>query len=281
MIIIHRNKDLQLFAEKNPGLWQKCGFVPTMGALHEGHISLLRQAKSLSSVTVVSIFVNPSQFNDASDFERYPVTIDQDIRMLEEAGCDILFLPDVREIYPDGWQQGEHYELGSLESVLEGYYRPGHFQGVCQVVHRLLQLVLPAAIFMGQKDFQQCMVVKKLIELKSLPVQLHTCPTLRETDGLAMSSRNLRLDKDQRKIAATIYREMLNIKREIAGCPPRELEERAIGNLLREGFRKVDYVSIAHGSSLIPLEKWEPGADAVVLVAAFLGEVRLIDNLPV
>ncbi len=279
MIIIHKKKDLQFLAIKNAGIWKKSGFVPTMGALHEGHISLIRQSRSLSSITVVSIFVNPSQFNDPSDFAKYPVTLEQDIRMLEEAGCDILFLPDLREIYPNGWQHLEQYDLGSLETLLEGYYRPGHFQGVCQVVYRLLDLVKPSAIFMGQKDFQQCMVVKKLIEQENLPVQLHTCPTLREPDGLAMSSRNMRLTNTERKMATAIYREMVSIKTDLAYYPVRALEKRAIENLLQAGFARVDYVSIAMPYTLAPLEVWNSGADAVVLVAAFLGDVRLIDNL--
>lgn len=279
MIIFHKQKDLELFSKKNAGIWQKCGFVPTMGALHEGHISLIRQSGKHSSITVASIFVNPSQFNDQADFAKYPVTLDKDIKMLEESGCDVLFLPDQGEIYPDGWQQSENYDLGSLETLLEGYYRPGHFQGVCQVVHRLLNMVKPAAIFMGQKDFQQCMVVKRLIELKNLPVQLYTCPTLREDDGLAMSSRNMRLNSDQRKMATAIYREMSGIKNDFARFPFRDLEKRANENLLKAGFSKVDYVSIAIQSTLEPLETGNNDTLAVVLVAAFLGEVRLIDNL--
>jgi len=279
MIIFHKHRDLHHFAKKNAGFWQKCGFVPTMGALHEGHISLIRQSRINSSITVASIFVNPSQFNDQADFAKYPVTLDKDIKMLEESGCDVLFLPDLDEIYPDGWHQSENYDLGSLEKLLEGYYRPGHFQGVCQVVHRLLDMVKPAAIFMGQKDFQQCMVVKRLIELKNLPVKLHTCPTLREPDGLAMSSRNMRLNSEQREIATAIYREMMRIKNAPGNYLPAELEKRAVENLLEAGFRKVDYVSIAIPATLEPLDGWNREGGAVVLVAAFLGEVRLIDNL--
>jgi len=279
MIIFHKHRDLLHFAKKNAGFWQKCGFVPTMGALHEGHISLIRQSRINSSITVASIFVNPSQFNDQADFAKYPVTLDKDIKMLEESGCDVLFLPDLDEIYPDGWHQSENYDLGSLEKLLEGYYRPGHFQGVCQVVHRLLDMVKPAAIFMGQKDFQQCMVVKRLIELKNLPVKLHTCPTLREPDGLAMSSRNMRLNSEQREIATAIYREMMRIKNAPGNYLPAELEKRAVENLLEAGFRKVDYVSIAIPATLEPLDGWNREGGAVVLVAAFLGEVRLIDNL--
>lgn len=225
------------------------------------------------------MFVNPSQFNDPEDFKKYPVTIDSDIQLLEEAGCDILFLPAAGEIYPDGWEQHEHYDLGTLETLLEGYYRPGHFQGVCQVVHRLLDIVRPTGIFMGQKDFQQCMVIQRLIELKKLPVQLDTCPTLREPDGFAMSSRNLRLNEEERQKANGIYREMQHIKAELGKPPLRKLEERATQSLLETGFKSVDYVSIARPETLSPLENWQPGIPAVVLIAAFLGPVRLIDNM--
>jgi pantoate--beta-alanine ligase len=279
MIIFHHAADLKKYAHKVGASWKKSGFVPTMGALHEGHLSLIKSARENSRVTVASIFVNPSQFNDPEDFKKYPKTIAADIRMLAEAGCDVLFLPDVTEMYPHGWQQSEPYDLGSLETVLEGFYRPGHFQGVCQVVHRLLEIVEPDSLFMGQKDFQQCMVVQRLIALKTLPVTLHTCPTLRETDGLAMSSRNVRLSVDERKIAPAIYREMQMIKQDLVTMPLRALEVRAGKNLLEAGFTSVDYVSIATPETLQPLEKWEVGIPAVILVAAFLGDVRLIDNM--
>ncbi len=279
MIILHKTKDLQNFARKNAGVWEQSGFVPTMGALHKGHISLLKEAQLQASFTIVSIFVNPSQFNDPADYEKYPVTLNHDIRELEQAGCNLLFLPGLDEIYPEGWQAKELYELGSLENLLEGYYRPGHFQGVCQVVHRLLDIVKPHALFMGQKDFQQCMVVARLINLKNLPVQLHTCPTLRESDGLAMSSRNLRLSPKARETAPAIFREMTRIQENFRHTGLRELEKRAGDNLLKAGFSRVDYVSIALPETLEPLESLPPSGEVVVLVAAFVGEVRLIDNL--
>lgn len=279
MIIFHKQADLKNWALKNAGKWQHCGFVPTMGALHSGHIALVKQSKTATPLTVASIFVNPSQFNDPKDFEKYPVTIDSDIRALETAGCDILFLPGLSEIYPQGWKTDRHYALESLENLLEGYYRPGHFQGVCQVVHRLLDIVKPARLFMGQKDYQQCMVVNRLIELENLPVTLVTCPTIRESDGLAMSSRNLRLTPEQRTIAPSIFRELEQVKQDLYQFPLRILEERAAANLLAAGFRSVDYISVANGQTLEPVDNIEETKKAVVLAAAFLGEVRLIDNL--
>ncbi len=279
MIIFHKIENLLQYATKNPQVWSNSGCVPTMGALHSGHLTLIEASKKTSAISIASIFVNPSQFNDPEDFKKYPNTIGNDIRMLEETGCDILFLPDVHEMYPDGWKNKEPYDLGSLETLLEGYYRPGHFQGVCQVVHRLLEIIRPQGLFMGQKDFQQCMVVQKLIDLKELPVQLFTCPTLREPDGLAMSSRNLRLKPEERILAPAIFREMQAIKNDLDKLPLRELESRAFQNLLKAGFQSVDYVSIAEPATLQPLDHWKPGTPAVVLVAAFLGDIRLIDNL--
>jgi pantoate--beta-alanine ligase len=282
MIIFHHAADLKEYAQKVGDSQKKSGFVPTMGALHEGHLSIIKSARENSRVTVASIFVNPSQFNDSEDFKKYPKTIAADIRMLTEAGCDVLFLPDVTEMYPNGWQHTEPYDLGSLETLLEGFYRPGHFQGVCQVVHRLLKIVEPDTLFMGQKDFQQCMVVQRLIALKNLPVQLYTCPTLREADGLALSSRNMRLSPKERTIAPAIYREMQLIKQDLNNMPLRVLETRARKNLLDAGFSSVDYVSIAIPQTLQHLEKWEEGGlPTVILVAAYLGEVRLIDNLSI
>ena len=279
MIIFHHAAVLKKYAHKLEDSWQESGFVPTMGALHNGHLSLIKTAQKRSRVTIASIFVNPSQFNDPEDFKKYPNTIAADIRMLEEAGCDILFLPDVVEMYPNGWHHTKPYNLGSLETLLEGFYRPGHFQGVCQIVQRLLEIVEPGNLFMGQKDFQQCMVVQRLIALKNLPVQLYTCPTLREADGLAMSSRNMRLSKEERSIAPAIYREIQLIKQDLNNMPLRALEVRTGKNLLDAGFTSIDYVSIATPATLQPLEKWEKDISTVILVAAYIGKVRLIDNI--
>ena len=279
MIIFHYIKDLQDFIRRHAKNRPVSGFVPTMGALHPGHISLVKACRSQTDLTFASIFVNPTQFNDPQDFERYPITIEKDILMLEEAGCDVLFLPEVSEIYPNGTNSGELYELGTLESILEGVFRPGHFQGVCRVVHRLLDIVKPAHLFMGQKDFQQCMVIQQLIKLKGLAVTLHTCPTLREPDGLAMSSRNMLLNDEERKVASAIFRELMDVQQKMGGYGLRMLEQKARQNLLKAGFSSVDYVSIAETSTLTSLQEWNRAQPAVILAAAFLGKVRLIDNI--
>ena len=253
------------------------GFVPTMGALHQGHISLIEMSRQDHDLTVCSIFINPTQFNNQEDFKHYPVTIEKDIALLEGSGCNVLFLPSVMEIYPEGYQK-KYYELGPIENILEGAYRPGHFQGVCQVVHRLLDIIQPGNLYLGQKDFQQCMVIKKLLSLlnKEDEVNLHIAPTLREKDGLAMSSRNLRLDKEERSRATAIYRELENIRKELHHQSLDDLKQNARKVLEQEGFR-VDYIEIANSHDLLPVEKISPSM--VALAAATLGNVRLIDNL--
>jgi pantoate--beta-alanine ligase len=261
--------------QKNSG--KTIGFVPTMGALHEGHLSLISQCRAANDITICSIFVNPTQFNNQEDFKFYPVTIEKDIEQLVTAGCDILFLPPIGEIYPHGYQ-AKHYELGSIENRLEGFYRPGHFQGVCQVVDRLLDIVVPDNLYMGQKDFQQCMVIKKLLELtgRSGKINLHISPTKRESSGLAMSSRNLRLSEDERVLAVSIFNELEKIKHDLNKIPIQSLKENAKDHLSQKGF-KVDYVDITKSEDLVSSK--DPGEADVALIAASIGNVRLIDNL--
>ena len=255
------------------------GFVPTMGALHDGHISLIKASLKKCDITICSIFVNPTQFNDPRDFEKYPQNIANDILLLENTGCDILFLPAVAEIYPFGLKPERHYDLGDLEYILEGKYRPGHFQGVCQVVHRLLDIVEPHNLFMGQKDYQQCMVIKRLFTIINLNTKLDIVNTVREKTGLAMSSRNLRLSEEERKNACGIFEMLMYIKTNYTSVPPKELEKYARGYLLNSGFHKVDYIAIAEADTLQPVTDISNGTRLVALVAAFIGEVRLIDNM--
>lgn len=254
------------------------GFVPTMGALHKGHISLIEQCKKENDITICSIFVNPTQFNDPKDYQKYPITIENDIDMLEKAGCDVLFLPLVDEIYPDGTQNTIHYNLGVVETVLDGKYRPGHFQGVCKVVHRLLDIATPTNMYLGQKDYQQCMVIKKLTKIINCPTNIIICPTLREADGLAMSSRNMRLNLEEREKAVRISEVLLFIKKEVKKGYLVDLKQRCINYLTAEGY-KVDYVEIANANNLQLLDNWDGKTPLVALAAAFLNEVRLIDNM--
>ena len=277
MIIFKKKIDISNYIVNYKKTSGKIGFIPTMGALHKGHISLIEASKKTDTLTICSIFVNPTQFNNTADFEKYPVTIEKDIDMLEKAGCNVLFLPSVEEIYPADSSTTLPYELGFIETVLDGKYRPGHFQGVCNVVQRLLDIVQPNTIYLGQKDYQQCMVIKKLTELIQSPTQIIVCPTLRESDGLAMSSRNMRLTSVERMKAVKISEVLLFIKQEIKPGNLQDLKQRCINYLTNEGYN-VDYVEIADATNLILLQNWDGKTKLVALVAAFLNEVRLIDN---
>ncbi len=278
MLIFKHINDISNYLTALQANAKKIGFVPTMGVLHPGHASLIAEAKKNSDTVVSSIFVNPTQFNNTNDFDKYPSTIEQDIYMLEKAGCDTLFLPSVKEMYPEGLATKKQYDLGYLETVLDGAYRPGHFQGVCQVVEKLLTVVHPDKLFLGQKDYQQCMVIKKLSALMKADIEIIICPTLREPDGLAMSSRNLRLTDTDRKKAPLIYKTLQFIQQNIRPGYLNDLKERAANYLTAEGF-KVDYTEIVDASTLALIETWDGKTPLVALAAAFIGEVRLIDNL--
>lgn len=278
MILFKKAADLSHFLTQKANAGNKIGFVPTMGALHPGHISLIGYSKMNCALTVCCIFVNPTQFNDANDFEKYPITLDKDIDLLEKNGCDVLFLPDAKEIYQNRLSSLPHYDIGYLETVLEGKYRSGHFQGVCQVVHRLLDIVKPHNIYLGQKDYQQCMVIKKLIALIDIKTDVIICPTLREPDGLAMSSRNIRLNVSERKKATKISETLQFIKKEIKPGQLNELKDWAVKKLTTEGF-KADYVEIANAATLEIINKWDGTLPIVAIAAAYLNEIRLIDNL--
>lgn len=278
MILFKKAADIYDYLLRAKKQGYSVDFVPTMGALHQGHISLLQTAKKTGSVLVCSIFVNPTQFNDHKDFENYPSTLEKDIDKLEAAGCDILFLPAVTEMYPGGTKNTEPYDLGYLETVLEGKYRPGHFQGVCQVVHRLLNIIPADQLYLGQKDYQQCMVLKKMIELTNLKTAITICPTLRDPDGLAMSSRNVRLTDADRKTAVGIYITLSYLKKHLKPGNLSSIKETAVQNLTALGF-KVDYVELANASNLNLLHDWDGKTAIVALTAAFLQEVRLIDNM--
>lgn len=280
MILLKNSNDLYKLIDSQRKKGKRNGFVPTMGALHQGHISLINFSKKENDLTICSIFVNPAQFNDPEDFEKYPKTVEKDIHLLEAAGCDILFLPSLTEVYPDQEETVRNYDLGFLETALEGKFRPGHFQGVCKVVHRLLDLVKPDTLYLGQKDYQQCMVITRLVELmkKEKEIKIVICPTLREKDGLAMSSRNTRLNDEERKKASAIYLAMNFIKENYKNDIILAVKERALKMLTETGFR-VDYFEIVDAKNLTPINSWNSNKQFVILVAAFLNKIRLIDNM--
>ncbi len=277
MILIKHIQDLQQLLKIYADKLFSVGFVPTMGALHAGHLSLVEASRAQHPITVCSIFVNPTQFNNKADFEKYPVTLERDIRLLEEAHCDILFLPPTLEMYPAN-EPIKHFDIGYIETILEGAHRPGHFQGVCRIVDKLLRIVQPHTIYLGQKDYQQCMVISRLIDLEKHATKIAICETVREQDGLAMSSRNMRLQNGEKELAAELFATLQNIKSSITGASPAEIEQRAVAHLTGKSFR-VDYVKIADATSLQPVTEIDPGHKMVGLVAASINDVRLIDNL--
>ena len=282
MVIFKKVSDISLYIKRQKSTGAKVGFIPTMGALHTGHLSLVRAAKDACGIAVCSIFVNPTQFNDAEDLKKYPVTTEADIELLLGVGCDVLFLPSRDEIYPNGAAAAATFDFGYLDTVLEGAQRPGHFKGVGQVVSRLLEIVQPDALFLGAKDFQQCKVIQSLLgkmggSLDVVP-ELVVCPTLREADGLAMSSRNRRLSEPQRAVAGNIYRCLVSIQAKQGDAPFEILRKECRDILLSKGFEP-EYIALADYDTLQLLDEFDSNRKMVVLMAASLGGVRLIDNM--
>jgi pantoate--beta-alanine ligase len=277
MILVKHIKNLKEVISSFRSKGNSVGFIPTMGALHPGHISLIEKSNAENDISVASIFVNPTQFNNKADLDKYPITIESDIDKLEKANCDILFLPSVAEMYPEG-EVNKHYDLGFIETVLEGKYRPGHFQGVCMIVDKLLQAVEPDTLYMGRKDYQQCMVIRKMLQLTDSKVKLQIEDTVREPDGLAMSSRNMRLNAEERQTALRIIEALNMIRKDIAPGDLMPLKKTSVAFLEAYGY-KPDYVEIADALTLEPKDHWDGKEKLVALVAAYLNEVRLIDNI--
>lgn len=254
---------------------QTIGFVPTLGALHAGHLSLIKQAQSACNVVVCSIFVNPTQFNDPADLEKYPRPIAQDIEKLQHIGCDVLFNPGVSEIYADN--EHWHLNIGELEHLLEGKFRPGHYQGVTQVVNKLFNIVQPDTAFFGQKDYQQFLVIRKMTELLHMPVKLIMCPIEREAGGLAMSSRNIHLSADDRQRALILSKTLNWVKQNFDPEHLDDLQKQAEAMISAEPGVELDYFQISDGDTLREADKGS--ATIVALVAAKVGKTRLIDNM--
>ena len=253
------------------------GFVPTMGALHEGHLSLVRQAGALSDLVVVSIFVNPNQFNDSNDLANYPRTVDKDLKLLSTVKCDYVFYPDVSEIYPV--PDNRRFSFGILESVMEGKFRPGHFNGVAQVVSRLFDIVDPDLALFGRKDFQQLAVIKNLVIQLGLRVKIVACDIVREPDGLAMSSRNKLLLPEHREIAPVIYRTLKEAKALITTNSVESVKEFVINEINKTTLLTVEYFEIVDDTTLQSIDNWNEPGIKVGCIAVFAGRIRLIDNL--
>jgi pantoate--beta-alanine ligase len=256
---------------------QTIGFVPTMGALHEGHLDLIRRAKQECDVVVASVFVNPTQFNNPDDLARYPRTIEQDSEMLERVGTDVLFFPAAADMYPEPPQL--RFNFGELETVMEGAFRPGHFNGVGLVVAKLFHIVQPNRAYFGQKDLQQVAVIRRLIRDLSFPVELIRCETVREADGLAMSSRNRNLTDKERQQAPAIY-EALLLARDllVEGQSPNQAKA-AVSGFFAQHPIQLEYVEVANADTLQPIADVQAPGQTAICLAAQLGKVRLIDNL--
>lgn len=293
MRVFYHKKDLADYLSSEREKGKKIGFVPTMGALHEGHLALVRTCISRKCLSVASIFINPTQFNDLHDLEVYPRTIEGDKSMLKSAGCEALFLPALEEMYPEGLPLNEtptafanelfkkelrDFDPGRLETVLEGAFRPGHFRGVAVVVNRLFLMVRPDVAFFGQKDFQQLAIIREMVRQTKMNIEIVACPTFREPDGLAMSSRNSRLSPEQRKAAPLISKVLFEAKKDAAqGLAAEKIRQKAIETLKREPLFRLEYFELVDPSSLERVLLAKPGT--IACAALKLGNVRLIDNI--
>lgn len=279
MKVITTQKELQLFLLPFLKQSNTIGFVPTMGALHSGHISLIAASKNTCDITICSIFVNPTQFDKQEDFDKYPITIDEDKKHLEDANCDVLFLPSVAEIYPDGKDNYTPPNIGEIVNVLEGKHRIGHFQGVMQVVESLLRITTPTHLFMGLKDYQQFMVCTKMTEAVGIKVKMVGMPIIRENNGLAKSSRNVRLSEDGVKIALNISKRLYKTKPLLAINNIKRLEKKAIAFFESIEGLTVEYFEIVDRDTLMKPTGKQKKENLIALCAAWVESVRLIDNL--
>lgn len=280
MQILTTAAGLQAYTEQARQTGKRVGLVPTMGALHDGHLQLVQAARADNDEVIVSLFVNPTQFNNAEDFRLYPRVPEADAVLLEPAGCTVLFVPPVAEIYPQ--PSLLRFDFGSLERVMEGAHRPGHFNGVATVVSKLFHLARPHRAYFGQKDWQQVTVIRQLVADLSFDLEIVTCPTIREPDGLAMSSRNRRLDPAARAAAPLLHHVLEAAAAEVRqGVLPSQVQANAEAALRREVLITPEYFEIADAQTLQPLDGYVAGKDVVLCLAAHLGGVRLIDNLVV
>lgn len=254
------------------------GFVPTMGALHQGHLNLVKRAIDENQISLCSIFVNPTQFNNSEDLEKYPNRLESDLKLLEEIGCDIVFTPTKEEIYPTGFKPNK-YNFGNLDKVMEGANRPGHFDGVAMVVSRLFDIVQPNKAYFGEKDFQQLAIIRSLVKQDSRPIQIVACPISREKDGLAMSSRNLRLDQRYRKAAPRIYQRLKQLEEYKNFKSPSDLKEWITNEFKNDSDLKLEYFEIADELSLKKSNGWSDAQRHIACIAVHAGAIRLIDNI--
>lgn len=292
MVILKTRKEIQNFLSSFHQNSTLIGFVPTMGALHKGHISLIERAKRECTVVVSSIFVNPTQFNDLNDLKNYPRHLEEDCVLLEKAGCNALFAPEIEEMYSSdelllkknkiedkNWTEGKAINFGKLETVMEGASRPGHFNGVAQVVSKLFRIVQPNKAYFGQKDYQQLAIIRSMVRQLKMPIEIIGCPIVREKNGLAMSSRNERLSTSERAAASIISETLFEIKQLHTSKTVNELKEIAKKSIAKEPKVHLEYFEIADAETLQPISEFLSAKAAVAFIAAKVGLVRLIDNI--
>ena len=270
-------EDLQAFVEAERAKGLRIAFVPTMGALHAGHLSLVRRALSECDRCIVSVFVNPTQFNDPRDLETYPRTLEADSTLLASVGASALFAPEVSTIYPE--EDTRTFDVGAVAEVMEGRYRPGHFNGVMQVVSRLFDIVRPDCAYFGEKDFQQIAVIRAMARLIGSPVEIIACPIVREADGLALSSRNVRLSAEERREAPQIYRILSESRSWAKDMSPQQVIERVTEQINAVPHLRVEYFEIVDTDSLQPIASWSDSPAPHGCITVYCGEVRLIDNI--
>lgn len=277
MKVLKSKKTLIDYVERQREMGKKIGFAPTMGALHQGHLSLYKAAKKENDEVISSIFVNPTQFNNPDDFQKYPKTLEKDLELLEKAGVDAVYVPNVEEMYPDGLNS-KKYDFDGLENEMEGKYRPGHFDGVGTIVEELFRQVQPHNAYFGEKDYQQLAIIKKMVEKTKLPVKIHGVPTLREEDGLAMSSRNVRLTETQRKEATIIYETLTKVKEWFKVISLEEIKQK-VTDIFRNSNFELEYFVIADEETLKEANAIDENREYRAFIVAYAGDVRLIDNM--
>ena len=277
MKVLNTKNELISLLENYKKEGKKIGFVPTMGALHEGHLSLVKESKKQSDITVVSIFVNPTQFNDPEDLKRYPRTLEKDLELLKTENCDVVFAPSVEEIYPE--PDTRKFDFGYLETVMEGAKRPGHFNGVGQVVSRLFDIIKPHKAFFGMKDFQQIAIIRNMVHQLHYNIEIISCPIIREENGLAKSSRNMLLDEDHKKNAPHIYTTLKKAKELVSQKNVSEIKQWISDEINNNPYLETEYVEIVDEMTLQVTKEWEEKGNKVVCVAVYAGKIRLIDNI--
>lgn len=278
MKILETQSDVKAYLSDIKSTKKIIGFVPTMGALHEGHLSLIKKAKKKTDFVIVSIFVNPTQFDNKEDLKKYPKTLESDVKLLKKIKCDAVYMPNANDVY-EGTIQATHFDFDGLENQMEGRFRKGHFNGVGTVVKKLFEIVKPNIAFFGRKDFQQLQIIKKMVEKHNIPIKIVGCPIFREQDGLAMSSRNVRLTPEHRKEAPFIYKTLKKARKKLCKKTIEEVTEWVKNSFKKHPLFELEYFTIADEETLIPAKIIEADKKYRAFIAVYAAKIRLIDNI--